>query len=60
MVAHFDNANLKFWFINGNCRNIPNVVEIERQGDSMLVLTSDDCTYIVNFSNVTLIEEVEG
>jgi hypothetical protein len=60
MFAHFDSATLKFWFVNGNCRKIAKVVEIDRQGDSMQVLTSEGNTYIVNFSNVTLIEEVEG
>jgi hypothetical protein len=60
MKASFNNATLKIWFHSSTSRNISNVTEITHEGNLMLIKTKDDRTYLLNFSNITLIEELEG
>lgn len=58
MKQDFDNATIKIWFVSGASRNFFYVSSIERQGDTLSVITSGDALYLVNWNNVTMIEEV--
>lgn len=55
----FDHAYIKLWFVGSNVsRNFQDIMTIQRDGDVMKLFQYDGTTYIVNWSNVTLIEEV--
>jgi hypothetical protein len=56
-ITKFDHVLLKFWFTGGISRNISNVIEIAREGNFMAVYTGN-ATYIINFDNVSMIEEI--
>jgi hypothetical protein len=59
MIAKFDNATVKVWFQNvSTSRNIRNVVEIEHEGNMMIIKTTEENIHLINFSNVNLIEQV--
>lgn len=58
MRQDFDNATIKIWFSSGASRNFYYVSVIERRGDTLSVNTSGGALYIVNWGNVTMIEEV--
>lgn len=58
-VEQFDHAYLKLWFVGSNLsRNFNDVMTIERNGDVIKVWRYNGDVYIVNWNNVTMIEEV--
>ena len=60
MKATLNNATIKIWFSNlATCRNIPNVVEIEHNGNLMKVTDNKNNVILINFSNVNMVEEVK-
>jgi endo-1,4-beta-mannosidase len=59
MKTQFDSpVTLKFWWISGHSRNFHGVKSIERKGSDMVVET-DRAIVLVNWNNVTVLEEVE-
>lgn len=59
MTVKYDHAMLKIWFSAGaTSRNISNVMEIEHKGNTLIIRNNSNTTYIVNYDNVNMIEEI--
>jgi hypothetical protein len=58
MKTNLDSESFKIWFHTGTSRNIHNVVEINHNENLMCIKTADGSEYLVNFSRVTLIEQI--
>jgi hypothetical protein len=57
----FDHAYIKLWYVGSNIsRNFSDVMTMQRNGDILKLYQYDGTTYIVNWNNVTLIEEVHA
>jgi len=58
MRVKFNQANIKVWFVSGTCRNFHGVDWIDYDW-AVTIHTANDTTYLLNWNNITLIEEVE-
>jgi hypothetical protein len=60
ITQQFDRAMLKIWFAGGNySRNVADVMTVERNGNVLMVYSYDQRTFIFNWDNISLIEEIE-
>lgn len=58
-IQKFEHAMLKVWFIGGDkSRNLAGVLEIERDGNVLIVRNNSQTTYLLNWDNINMIEEV--
>lgn len=60
ITVTFDRASLKIWFVYSYCRNIDNVLAMERCGNAIKVYIESGRVFIINWDNITFIEEVES
>jgi hypothetical protein len=58
ITVFYDHAYLKFWFVSGQSRNLEKVMAVQRIGNTLKVANSSNSIFIINFDNVTLMEEV--
>jgi hypothetical protein len=57
----FDHAFIKLWFVGSSIsRNFTDIMTMQRNNDVLKLYQYDGTTYIVNWNNVTLIEEVHA
>ena len=55
----YNHAIIKVWFTGGHIsRTFARVVEIQQDGDLMLIRNNSNTTYRLNWANVNMIEEV--
>lgn len=58
-VQQYDHAIFKVWFGGASTsRNFDHVMEIARAGDAMTITTSSGNKYLLNWSNINMIEEI--
>jgi hypothetical protein len=58
ITVFYDHALLKFWFVSGQSRNLQNIMAIQRIGNTLKVANSSNSIFIINFDNITIMEEV--
>jgi len=60
-VQKFDHVLLKIWFTGSHTsRNFPLVMSVERDGNILTIKNSSGTTYLLNWNNINMIEEIHN
>lgn len=58
-VEKYDHAFFKVWFSGSHTsRNFSGVMEIERNGSVLFIRNDSGTTYVLNWDNINMIEEI--